>query len=246
MDISALTPEEKAAILEAAKTLQEAPQDPIQIIASALDLVMTKLEAVEEKVEGVCKTVYQDFIGGINDLASERQKAERVGGLKTNYGSMFSGPGYGEYLTDRIGDPDALYDLLDEHIQQLKGEAGDGEFDEKGTVEGIAKKIGTSVSKITGKPVAAETTESSEVLPAPEGGKMAEAPAESPVKGALAMAGEAASGYAGEASAPKEQAASPSEEKEKPKEEEPKENPDGMDAIRKHISKLKERGGQAA
>jgi hypothetical protein len=148
MDIANLTPEEKAAILEAAETLKNQPEDPIVVIASALDLVMAKLEAIQEKVDGVCKTVYEDFIGGINDLASEKQKADRIGGYKEKYGQLFGGPGIPEYLDAEGVGGDKLYELLDEHISKLKESEG---FNEEGEVQNIAKTIGERVSKITGK-----------------------------------------------------------------------------------------------
>ena len=155
MDISTLSPEEKAAILEAAKVISEQPEDPVQVIASALDLVMAKLEAIEEKVDGVCKTVYEEFIGGINDLASEKAKADRIGGYKEKYGGLFSGPGIPEYLDAEGAGGDKLYELLDEHISKLKEGAGEG-FKEEDEVANIAKGLGERVAKITGRPVAVE------------------------------------------------------------------------------------------
>jgi hypothetical protein len=167
IDVASLTPDEKAAILEAAKTLAEQPEDPIAVIASALDLVMAKIEAIEEKVDGVCKTVYEEFIGGINDLASEKQRADRIGGYKEKYGGLFGGPGIPEYLDAEGVGGDKLYELLDEHISKLKESSGEG-FNEESEVQNIAKTIGERVSKITGK------------KPEVEVAKVEEAPVEAP------------------------------------------------------------------
>ena len=185
MDLGNLTPEEKAAIIEAAQVLQTEPEDPVKVIASALELVMAKLEAVEEKVDGVCDTVYNQFIGGINDLAAEKAHADRIGGLKSQYGGLFSGPGIPEYLdTELGGDPDKLYDLLDEHIAKLKGAEGfdASTFNEEDEIKNIAKTIGERVAKITGKPVVAEAegAPAEVVEPPKEEPKAEEKPAEEP------------------------------------------------------------------
>jgi len=175
IDVATLSPEEKAAIMEAAQVLQNQPEDPIAVIASALDLVMAKIEAIEEKVDGVCKTVYDEFIGGINDLAAEKQKADRIGGYKEKYGGLFGGPGIPEYLDAEGVGGDKLYELLDEHIAKLKESSGD-EFNEESEVQNIAKTIGERVSKITGKKpeVEVEKVEAAPVVEAP--------PAEEPKK----------------------------------------------------------------
>ena len=184
MDLGNLTPEEKAAILEAAQVLQNEPEDPIKVIASALELVMAKLEAVEEKVDGVCDTVYNQFIGGINDLAAEKAHADRIGGLKTQYGSLFGGPGIPEYLDAEGYGGDKLFELLDEHISKLKGEEGFDEstFNEEDVIKNIASTIGERVAKITGKPVVAQADGGpAEVIEPKESEKPAEeAPKEEP------------------------------------------------------------------
>lgn len=167
MDLSSLSPEE---IEELKAALADPPKDPIKITASALELLASKVEAIEAKVDAVCKieakvdavckVVYDDFIGGIKELADGKARSDRIGGLKSKYGSLFSGPGYPEYLGDHLeGNPDGIYDLLDEHLAKLR--EGEGYTDEIGEseIQKIAKEIGDRVAKITGKPVAVETNE---------------------------------------------------------------------------------------
>jgi hypothetical protein len=152
MDLSTLSPEEKQELMAA---LSEPQEDPIQTLASAMELLMAKVESVEKKVDEVCKVVYDDFIGGIKDLASEKSKADRIGGLKSSYGGLFSG--YSDYLGDHLeGDPDGIYPLLADRLDELKDSEG---FDEKSEIERIAQEIGARVAKLTGKPVAAEVVE---------------------------------------------------------------------------------------
>jgi hypothetical protein len=149
MDLSILSPEE---IAELKSALENPPEDPVQTLAAAMELLMSKVEAIEEKVDGVCKVVYEDFIGGIKDLASEKAKADRIGGLKSSYGSLFDP--HKDYIADRLGgDADGIYPLLAERLDEIK----DGEgFDEKSEIEKIAQEIAARVAKLTGKPVTAE------------------------------------------------------------------------------------------
>ena len=161
--LNSLSPEERAALKEA---LSNPPDDPMEIIASAIELLMAKVEAVEQKVDAVSKVVYDDFIGGIKELSDSRAKVERVSGIKSKYGSLFGGPGIPEYLSDHLGgNPDSIYDLIDEHLQKLKG--GEGFTDEMGDseIQKIAKEIGDRIAKITGKPVSVETTEVAAATP---------------------------------------------------------------------------------
>ena len=148
MDLSQLSPEE---IQELKSALAEPPQDPVQVLASAMELLMGKVESLEAELSKVCKVVYDDFIGGIKDLASEKEHTDRIGGLKEKYGGLFGG--YGDYLSDHLdGNPDGIYDLLDEHLSKLK--EGEGYTDEAGDseVQRIAKEIGDRVAKLSGKP----------------------------------------------------------------------------------------------
>src|SRR5271157_3470503 len=192
MDLSSLSPEE----------IQE---------------LMAKVESIETKVDEVCKVVYDDFIGGIKDLASEKAKADRIGGLKSTYGGLFSG--YGDYLGDHLdGDPDGIYPLLAERLDELK----DGEgFDEKGEIERIAQEIGARVAKLTGKPVEVET---------------AVGEGETPV--------EAKEGPAEIDKAPEPEKEAGPKEHEQPMNEPVEE--DWESRMKKHLSGLKERGGRVA
>lgn len=220
MDLSSLSPEE----IEELKAALAAPQeDPIQTLASAMELLMAKVESIETKVDEVCKVVYDDFIGGIKDLANEKAKADRIGGLKSTYGGLFSG--YGDYLGDHLdGDPDGIYPLLADRLDELK----DGEgFDEKGEIERIAQEIGARVAKLTGKPVTVEAA-----------GKVEEAKPDG-------ASGEIGPGPEGTEVEPKPEKEAGQKEHEQPTNEPAEE--DGWESrMKKHLAGLKERGGRVA
>jgi hypothetical protein len=213
MDLSSLSPEEKQELMAA---LSEPQEDPIQTLASAMELLMAKVESVEKKVDEVCKVVYDDFIGGIKDLASEKSKADRIGGLKSSYGGLFSG--YSDYLGDHLdGDPDGIYPLLADRLDELKDSEG---FDEKAEIERIAQEIGARVAKLTGKAVEVETK-------APEGDTTAIGEGETPEEAKVGP------GEIDKTPEPEK----PAEGKEKSTEEE-----DPMAGLKKRIKGFREKG----
>jgi len=174
MDLSSLTPEE---IAELKQALAEPPEDPIKVLASALELLMSKVESIEEKVDGVCKVVYDDIIGGVKDLASEQERTSRIDGLKSKYGELFSP--HSAYLKDHLdGDADGIYPLLADRLDELG--KGEGYTDEMGDAEiqRIAKEIADRVAALTGKTVVAQADGAPPSVSEPDGAKAPEPPKE--------------------------------------------------------------------
>ena len=154
VDISTMTPEEKQTLLA---QLQEEPCDPVEELAKAMDILVTKVEELEGVIGVLKKTVDDDLIGGIRGLYDENVRASGISDLKGKYGSLFEPyeKGLGELgVSDVYGD---LHDMLSrlKESPDYTDEMGDGKVRE------IAKMVGDKFSAISGKPaeVAVEKVE---------------------------------------------------------------------------------------
>lgn len=180
MDLSTLDPKDIAELKEALSSY-EPPEDPVKTLATIVDLLCQKLQEIEGTVAQHDDFINNGLIGGLQTLSAEQTKAQGISGLKGKYGSLFGAPETGAYLKDKIGDPDNIWELLYENLEQLKGQ--DGYTDEMGdkSVQEIAAEIGRRVAEITGKPAVVEAT--SEPAPeAKEAPKAEEKPAEKPAE----------------------------------------------------------------
>jgi len=162
MDISTLTPEERAALKAA---LDQEPEDPIGKIAEVLQMICAEIDAVKEELAAVKKTVYDDMIGSIKSLYGENVRADKMAEFKGKYGSMLDplaepfGKVYGGNLHEKA------FDFL-AGMQGDEGytdEVGDGKLKE--VLQTIKDKLGLSepaaVSVEVAKPAEPEA-------PAPE------------------------------------------------------------------------------
>ena len=158
MDLSSLTPEERAALK--AELDAPPPEDPVKMIASLMDMLIERMQDLDERICRIDTFIQKDLIGGIKELSDSQASAARLSGLKGKYGSLFEP--HASYLKDRLGDPEKIYDLLDQHLAELRGV--DGYTDETGdsSIKSIAEEIGRRVSEITGKPVVVEEAASAE------------------------------------------------------------------------------------
>jgi hypothetical protein len=154
-DIATLTPDERA---EALRQLQEEPCDPIEELANALDILVTKVEQLEGTLMVLKKTVDDDLIGGIRGLYDENVRASSITDLKGKYGSLFDP--YAKGL-EGVGIPD-IYGALHDVLSKLK--EGSDYNDEMG--DSKIKEIANSIAG-TLKPDAVEV-ETAEVKPAEE------------------------------------------------------------------------------
>jgi hypothetical protein len=156
VDISTMSPEEKQALLA---QLQEEPCDPVEELANALDILVTKVEELEGVVGVLKKTVDDDLIGGIKGLYDENVRASGISDLKGKYGGLFEPyeKGLGELgVSDVYGE---LHDMLSrlKESPDYTDEMGDGKVRE------IAKMVGDKFSAISGKPVEVEKVEAAPV-----------------------------------------------------------------------------------
>ena len=150
-DLATLTPEQRE---EALATLQEQPCDPIEELANALDIIVTKVEQLDGIVMAIKKTVDDDLIGGIKSLYDENVRASGISDLKSKYGSLFDPyeKGLGELgVQDIWGE---LHDMI------AKAKESPDYTDEMGDsqIRNIAKMVGDKFAAISGKPVEVEAT----------------------------------------------------------------------------------------
>lgn len=163
MDYSALdglNDDDRARILEVAELIKNPPADPVSDLAALVDVLSSKIEELCSRVDALEDFVQNGLIGGLNSLVAEQDHAKSIAELKGKYGSLFP-ESYGGYLKDHLGDgyEDALWDLIHEHLEELK--KGEGYTDEAGesSIKGIAENIGKRVSELTGAPASVAVEE---------------------------------------------------------------------------------------
>ena len=170
VDLSSLTPEEIADLKAALDA--PPPEDPVKTLASVVEMLISRMQPIEERLAKLESFIEKDLVGGIQELSEAQAAASRIAGIKGKYGDLFSP--FGSYLSDRLGDPEKIYDLLDKHLAELKG--ADGYSDEMGesSIKSIAEEIGKRMAEITGKPVVVESASATQ--PAPEAAPVEAAP----------------------------------------------------------------------
>jgi hypothetical protein len=152
--LQTLSPEERQALREA---LGQEEQDPIAALAGVLELLASKLEALEERQTKLESVVVDEIIGGISGLYNDNMRLEGIKGLKGKYADLF-GPHEGAFQELYGGD---VYEKLFDMLEELKG--GEGFTDELGDskIKEIATQLQEKLSKVKGsekpaEPVAAE------------------------------------------------------------------------------------------
>ena len=178
MDHSALadlTDDDRAHILEVAELIKNPPADPVADLAALVDVISSKVEELCGRMDKIEDFIENGLIGGLNSLVAEQEHAKSISGLKDKYGSLFP-ENYGGYLKDHLGDnyETALWDLIHDHLEELK--QGEGYTDEAGdaSIKEIAENIGKRVSELTGAPASAEVEAPKEEPAATEEDPMAE------------------------------------------------------------------------
>lgn len=141
-------------------------------LANLLQLIIDKLEGLEQrhaKLEGV---VMDDIIGGISGLYKDNLRVENIGALRSKYGELFKDH---EAAYKDLYDSD-LWESLMDHLDGIRGEEG---FDEDATIKGLAEALKGKIEKLRGeKPaVAVEVTKTEEKPAEAALEKPAEAPA---------------------------------------------------------------------
>ena len=173
-DVKSMTSEEKDALLfelftQHPELLEDANGGgtvgggTVEGVQEALEQFAAILTALAERVQALEKIVMDDIIGGINEVAGERQKMRRIDGIRGKYGEMFSPI---ESVIPELWPNDDLWSILDEQLEEARAAAGDTWTDEQGDkrVKEIFDMLNGKISKIRG-PAKIEA----EIVAAPEG-----------------------------------------------------------------------------
>jgi hypothetical protein len=171
-NLEALSPQEKDDLLKQLITRYDSGEQPtgdmsacehgdqaqdldmLKPFADVIEMLIGKVEQLEERLTYNEKLVVDDLFGGIDRLYKSNKRNQSIDGLKGKYGEMFSP--HMDALKELSPDED-LYETLHDTLEQMRG--GDAEWNdekESGTVGEMAKMIGDKIAKIKGAPVAVE------------------------------------------------------------------------------------------
>jgi hypothetical protein len=161
MDISSLTPEERAALKAA---LDEEQADPFKEICEVIQKLADGLDMCFANIASLRKLVEDDMIGSIRSLYDENVHADKMNEFKGKYGSMLD-PLAESFKKTYDGD---LHEQAFKFMDKMRRE--EGYTDEVG--EGRLKEVLQTIKEKLGlnEPVvAAEVTKVEEPAPEPEG-----------------------------------------------------------------------------
>lgn len=178
MDLSTLSPEDKDQLLmkliekyqgdSGGMEHPDAAEDVEQMepVFKVLELLINKVEEVENRLQKLECVVMDDLIGGIEGLYKSNTRAQGIKDIQGKYGHLFDP--HMDAIKELEPDSD-LYDALYEMLDSVKG--ADPEWnDEKelSSVSNFATSIGDRIGKIRGSapPPEAPATEGE-----PEGSK---------------------------------------------------------------------------
>jgi len=177
-NLDSLSPEELQQLTDAVNSHSQAipgdmggqEQDSVAMLepfAKVLDVVIDKMEELEDKCQRLEKLVVDDLFGGIQKMYDTNLRTQEVDGLKGKYGDMFSP--YEGGLKEFAPDED-VYEVLRDLIEPMKGEDGFNDEMEMGRVQGFADQIRDKLQAISGSPMETEieTTEISMEEPSKE------------------------------------------------------------------------------
>jgi len=129
----------------------DAPQDQAMLepFAQVLDIVISKLEELEQRIEANEKLVVDDLFGGIDRMYKSNLRAKSVDGLRGKYGPVFE-----PHMSalEELAPGEDIYEALHDMLDRLRGEGGEGfgEEQEADAVRGVADAIGAKIAKIKG------------------------------------------------------------------------------------------------
>jgi phosphoketolase len=177
-DLSRISPQEKDRLLmelltkyendnpkpEVSQDHPDQAQDEAMLepFAKVLDIVISKLEELEERLEKNEKLVVDDLFGGIDKMYKSNMRTKGVDELRGKYGEMFNP--HMDALKELAPDED-LYEALHDMLEPLRGQEG---FDENEYLTGASKAIADKIAKIKGeKPAEGVAVEVSKVEATP-------------------------------------------------------------------------------
>jgi hypothetical protein len=125
----------------------------LEPFAKVLEILIDKVEQLEERLEANERMVIDDLFGGIDKMYKQNLRTKAVGGLRDKYGDMFAP--HMDALSELAPGED-IYEALHDMLDPMR--AGEGWDDEKelGTVKDVAQSIADKIAKIKGAPVDVE------------------------------------------------------------------------------------------
>lgn len=157
-DISALSPPEKDELLtlllsryksgEAGPIAEAAPDEsagPYHEICQLLEMLIDKVEEIDERSTKLEHAVIDDLFGGIERMYKDNLKVKGIGEIKAKYGELFAP--HLDVLKQTDPDTD-IFDLLHGQREEMRGMDGysDELFD--GKVQGYAKAIAEKIAEL--------------------------------------------------------------------------------------------------
>lgn len=171
-NIEALSPEEKDRLLNELITKYEHEQqgpdaspkpigEPIEDhpdkdadlamlepFAKVLDILIDKVESLEEGVSKLDSLVVDELFGGIDRMFKSNQRTQGIDGMRTKYGDMFSP--FEDGLKELAPDED-IYEVLHDLIEDMKSGEGYSEESEMGAVKSAADSIAQKIAALKGE-----------------------------------------------------------------------------------------------
>ena len=161
------TPALKAAEMPGNESHPDVEEDKAMLepILKVVEILVSKVEELEERICANENLVVDELFGGIEKLYQSNMRTKSIEGIKGKYGSLFDP--HMEALKELAPDED-LYETLHDMIESAKGEEG---FDEESSVKSAVDAIAQKIAKVKGVPAQAEVTIET-VEEKPKGGGM--------------------------------------------------------------------------
>ena len=129
---------------QAGDATSQATDDDDGSLIQVIQMLVQKVQSLEDRVEQNEKVLMDDLIGGINSTYQSGLRNMGISGLKSKYGSLFDP--HMDAINEMEPDSD-LYGTLYDMLEQAKGNDG---FDEEGTVGSVADLIKQKIDRIKG------------------------------------------------------------------------------------------------
>jgi hypothetical protein len=159
MNLRDLSPDEKDAMLmqmlagqegTAASPEVESEEEFLDPLINVIEILVQKVQELEEKHEMVERIVMDEIVGGVSQLYQKNCRMNRMDELKGKYSSKFD-PYMDAYKTLNDG-ADDLWDRLYDHLDELKEAAGETGFNEDEAVDSIATQLRDKIEALKGTP----------------------------------------------------------------------------------------------
>jgi len=137
MGLESLAPEEIEALKAALAARENPPPDPIQVMASVVEMLLDKVQYLCDQVDKIQEDFYGKMIGGIQDLYSANMRTMGLKGFGDKYGSLLSP--FADQFKTTFGDD--LMEKAYDYLEALKGEEGYTDEIGDGKMKELAEQI---------------------------------------------------------------------------------------------------------